>query len=62
MSSRRMNAPGAAVLEEPPEAAQDQPVATAPPAAAAGLQNLLEEVGDFIARQVLEKDSRFFEG
>ena len=40
----------------------DLPVEPAPPEASASDQDEEQDMGDFIARHVLEKDSVFFEG
>ena len=46
-------------MAEEPKPAPDEPVE---PAAAPPTQQELEDIGDFITRHVLEKDSVFFEG
>ena len=48
-------------MPEDPKPSTDQPVEPAPPEAATSEQNE-EDIGDFITRHVLEKDSVFFEG
>jgi hypothetical protein len=40
----------------------NSPVESAPPETSANEQDAEQEMGDFITRQVLEKDSVFFEG
>ena len=48
-------------MTEDPKPTPDQPVEPARPEAATSQQNE-EDIGDFITRHVLEKDSVFFEG
>jgi hypothetical protein len=47
-------------MPEDPKATPDQPIEPATPEAHG--PELDEEIGDFITRHVLEKDSVFFEG
>ena len=48
-------------MSEDPKPPTGQPVEPAPPEAATSQPNE-EDIGDFITRHVLEKDSVFFEG
>ncbi len=48
-------------MTEDPKPAPEQPAEPAPPDAAT-IQPNEEDIGDFITRHVLEKDSVFFEG
>jgi hypothetical protein len=45
-----------------PQEGEDQAAGAAPPEAADSEPNGEDEAGDFVARQVLEKDTVFFEG
>jgi len=48
-------------MPEDPNPTPDQPVEPTPPEGATSQPNE-EDIGDFITRHVLEKDSVFFEG